>query len=55
MTDNLKKAIELQFDKNLFPEEFVYGASLISAKRRLNVDSVILAQLLGNVDDRRHA
>ena len=47
MSDQLKKAIKLQFDLRLWPQEFVAGASLVAAKRRLNLDSVILGLVLG--------
>jgi len=47
MSDSLKKAIELKFDLNLWPTDFVKGCALIAAKNRLNVDSVILAFVLG--------
>ena len=46
-TDQLKRAIELRFNMDLWPKEFVSGAALISAKRRLNIDSVVLGLILG--------
>ena len=45
--DRLKEAIEFQFDLNLWPPSFVKGASFVAAKRRLCVDSVILAEIVG--------
>ena len=47
MSDKLKEAIGLKFDMNLWPVDFVKGAALIAAKRRLNLDSVILGLILG--------
>ena len=47
MSDVLKKAIELRFDLNSWPINFVRGCALIAVKHRLNIDSVILAFILG--------
>ena len=47
MVDRLKEAIEFSFDLNLWPTDFIKGVSLVSAKHRLNMDSVVLAQIVG--------
>ena len=43
----MESIIDLQFDMNLWPPAFVRGIALVSAKRRLNMDAVVLAQLVG--------
>lgn len=47
MVDRLKEAIDFSFDLNLWPTDFIKGVSLVSAKHRLNMDSVVLAQIVG--------
>ena len=47
MENLLKEAIKLQFDATLWPAEFIVGVSSVAVKRRLNIDSMVLAYILG--------
>ena len=43
----LQDAMSYSLNLNLWPSEFIEGCALVAAKRRLNVDSVILSIILG--------
>ena len=45
--DRLKEAVAYCFNIDLWPTEFSTGCALVAAKRRLNMDSVTLAMILG--------
>ena len=47
MANPLQAAMNFQFNLNLWPESFVEGCALVAAKRRLNIDSVLLSLILG--------
>ena len=43
----LQDAMSYSLNLNLWPSEFIESCALVAAKRRLNVDSVILSIILG--------
>ena len=43
----LQDAMSYSLNLNLWPSEFIEDCALVAAKRRLNVDSVILSIILG--------
>ena len=50
MTDfkpDLKRACSYKLDLTLWPPEFVRGCAQVAVRHKLNIDSVILAFLLG--------
>ena len=47
MANSLQYAMSYRFNLNLWPQEFIEGCASIAAKRRLNIDSVILSIILG--------
>ena len=47
MANSLQYAMSYRFNLNLWPHEFIEGCASIAAKRRLNIDSVILSIILG--------
>ena len=47
MANALKDAMGYKFNLNLWPKSFIEGCASIAAKRRLNVDSVVLSVILG--------
>lgn len=44
---SLKNAMDIAFNLNLLPQDFAVGCAMIAAVRRLNIDSVILALIVG--------
>ena len=47
MANSLKEAMSYKFNLNLWPKSFIEGCASIAAKRRLNIDSVVLSVILG--------
>ena len=47
MSDHLRKAIQRRFDLSLWPKNFIRGCALVAVKGRLNIDTVILAFIVG--------
>ena len=47
MSNSLQDAMNFTLNLNLWPKDFIEGCALVAAKRRLNIDSVVLSLILG--------
>ena len=47
MANSLQDAMNVKFNLKLWPTNFVEGCALVAAKRRLNIDSIVLSIIMG--------